>query len=191
MTTFRWNTVLAAVVALFVSASAVSAQVTTSSMAGRVTDEAGSALEGARVEAVHTPSGTRYAALTRADGRFTIPGMRVGGPYDVNVTRIGYQQQKRENVFLSLGTATDVSFKLSTVATTIGAVTVTGETGIISPTRTGAATAVAAPVRVGLMIPVSPVTVTAPIVVATVESLNETSVAVPSDRKTFSRFCCW
>ncbi len=125
------------------SSSQLSAQVTTSSMRGTVVDDKAAPVEGARVEAVHTPSGTRYAALTRADGRFAIPGMRVGGPYEVIVSRIGYQRQTRENVFTSLGTATDLSFALQTVATQVAAVTVTGEAGIISPTRTGTATAVA------------------------------------------------
>jgi outer membrane receptor protein involved in Fe transport len=121
----------------------VSAQVTTSSMRGSVVDDKAAPIEGVRVEAVHTPSGTRYASLTRADGRFAIPGMRVGGPYEVIVTRIGYQRQSRTDVFTSLGTATDLAFTLSAVATQVAAVTVTGEAGIISASRTGAATAVA------------------------------------------------
>jgi outer membrane receptor protein involved in Fe transport len=120
-----------------------SAQVTTSSMRGSVVDDKAAPIEGARVEAVHTPSGTRYASLTRADGRFAIPGMRVGGPYEVIVTRIGYQRQSRTDVFTSLGTATDLAFTLSAVATQVATVTVTGEAGIISASRTGAATAVA------------------------------------------------
>jgi outer membrane receptor protein involved in Fe transport len=121
----------------------LAAQVTTSSMRGAVVDDKGAPVEGARVEAVHTPSGTRYAALTRADGRFSIPGMRVGGPYEVSVTRIGFQRQSRTDVFTSLGTTTDLAFALQTVATQVAAVTVTGEAGIISPSRTGSATAVA------------------------------------------------
>ncbi len=111
-------------------------------MRGLVTDENGAALEAVRVEAVHTPSGSRYATITRSDGRFTIPAMRVGGPYEVAVTRIGFQRQSRNDITLSLGSATDLVFKMSQVANQIAGVTVTGEAGVISPSRTGAATAV-------------------------------------------------
>lgn len=121
----------------------VSAQITTSSMRGTVVDDKGAPVEGARIEAVHTPSGTRYASLTRADGRFAIPGMRVGGPYEIIVSRIGYQRQSRTGVFTSLGTSTEVQFTVSNVATQVAAVTITGEAGIISAERTGAATSVA------------------------------------------------
>src|SRR5437764_10984791 len=69
--------VLLATVA-FAASTALGAQgVTTAAIAGVVSDSSGGPLEGARVVAVHGPSGTAYAAVTRADGRFTIPGMRV------------------------------------------------------------------------------------------------------------------
>lgn len=124
-----------AALAGFVGSAPLAAQVTTASMRGAVMDDANMPLEGVRVEAVHTPSGTRYATLTRGDGRFALPGMRVGGPYEVAVTRIGFQRQSQTEVFLSLGTATELEFKMTQVATTISAVTVSGEAGIISPTR--------------------------------------------------------
>ncbi len=142
--TRRLALAVATAFAVVTGAMPLAAQVTTASMRGVVTGEAQAALEGTRVEAIHTPSGTRYATVTRADGRFFIPAMRVGGPYEVVVTRIGYERATRSGIFLSLGAATDVDFKMSQVATTIAGITVTGESGLISSARTGAATAVAA-----------------------------------------------
>jgi hypothetical protein len=122
---------------------AVRAQgVTTASLAGRVTGQADAPLEGAQVGAIHVPSGTRYGATTRPDGRYTILGMRVGGPYRVNVQRIGYAPQRREGLTLNLGVATEASFAMQQAATQLSAVTVTADPATLSATRTGAATAV-------------------------------------------------
>ena len=127
---------------LLAGASTLQAQgVTTASMTGTVTGR-NAGLEGARVTAVHQPSGTTYQGTTRSDGRFTIPGMRVGGPYTVTARIIGFAPESRTNVFLSLGTATQVSFNLSQTAVSIEGVSVTAQSGTISSTRTGAATAV-------------------------------------------------
>ena len=64
------------------------AQVTTGAITGVVTNEQQQPVAGASVIAIHVPSGTTYEATTRADGRFTIPGMRVGGPYSVTVAYV-------------------------------------------------------------------------------------------------------
>ena len=66
-----------------------SAQVTTSSLTGLITDTDGEPLAGAAVIAVHTPSGTQYATAANADGRVIINGMRIGGPYRISVSFIG------------------------------------------------------------------------------------------------------
>jgi hypothetical protein len=123
---------------------AVQAQgVTTAAIGGIVRDEAGTPLVGASVVAVHVPSGTTYSATTRSDGRFTLPGMRVGGPYTITANFIGYEQQAIDNVQLNLGVATDLPFALRQIAIRLEGIEVTGEaTGIMSADRTGAATAV-------------------------------------------------
>src|SRR6185436_12930672 len=63
--------------------------VTTGSIAGIVTDNQQRPVAGASVLAIHEPSGTTYEGTTRADGRYSIIGMRVGGPYSVQVTFVG------------------------------------------------------------------------------------------------------
>jgi hypothetical protein len=116
--------------------------VTTGSITGVVVDAQKAAVPGASVVAVHEPSGTRYAATTRVDGRFSIPGMRVGGPYTVTATLTGFRPQTRKDVTISLGVATDLELTLSQAAIT-EEVTVTARTSeVFSSTRTGAATAI-------------------------------------------------
>jgi outer membrane receptor protein involved in Fe transport len=118
------------------------AQVTTGSMRGVVSDSVGTPLQGVRVTATHVPSGTVYQGLTRADGRFVIAGMRVGGPYTVEAQRIGFTRQSRSDLAVTLGVSTDVVFRMGQIATTLQAVTVTSTGGDIAETRTGAATTI-------------------------------------------------
>lgn len=137
----RLTTALAAI-AVAASATIASAQVTTGSIRGLVTDKDNRPLEGARITAIHLPSGTQYIGATRADGRFVIPGMRVGGPYQVAATMIGFARQSRDDIQVALGAAADLVFTMDAVATQLSAVTVTSEGGELSSTRTGAATQV-------------------------------------------------
>lgn len=141
----RWILRLTFAVAALVagaSATIASAQVTTGSIRGVVTDNENKPIEGARIVAIHLPSGTQYVGATRADGRFNIPGMRVGGPYSVAATMIGYARQNRDDIQVSLGSSADLVFRMDAVATQLNAVTVTSEGGELSSTRTGAATSI-------------------------------------------------
>src|SRR5258706_11316535 len=131
--------------------------VTTAAITGTVTDSAGARLDGARVVATHGPSGTTYTGVTRADGRFPIPGMRVGGPYRVSASLVGYRQEVQDGINLTLGVTADVRFQLRQVSVQLEAITVTTTaSSVFSSERTGAATTVAsgqiaaAPVRSGL-----------------------------------------
>jgi hypothetical protein len=67
----------------------VSAQETTSDIAGRVTG-VNNPLPGATVTAVHVPSGSTYKTTARSDGRYNLPNVRIGGPYKITVTYVGY-----------------------------------------------------------------------------------------------------
>lgn len=124
----------------FIASLGLYAQVTTSSLSGAVTDSKGEALVGATVVATHTPSGTTYGAATRADGRYTIPGMRIGGPYTVKITFVGYKDQEVQEVYLSLGVAANVNAKLEDASTELAEIIVSGaKNDIFSSDRTGAA----------------------------------------------------
>ncbi len=121
----------------------VGAQVTTARINAVVTDPSGAPKPDVRVAVVHVPSGTRTDARTRSDGRVSIPGLRVGGPYTVTVSSIGYQANAQSNVFLNLGEATDLRFSMTPSVTQLTGVTVTAATDpVFSGSRTGAATAV-------------------------------------------------
>jgi hypothetical protein len=117
------------------------AQVTTSSLSGQISDDQNGQLLGAVVIATHTPSGTEYATTTLENGRFTIPDMRVGGPYTIEVSYVGFKSQKLENVFLDLGKRKNVDFKLMAESQTLDEVVISAnQGGIFDKHKTGAAT---------------------------------------------------
>ena len=120
----------------------VMAQITTSSMAGKVTldDANGEDVIGATVVAVHEPSGTRYTAVTNTSGRFSIQGMRTGGPYEVTVSYIGFQSKTLKGITLQLAETYNLSVWLSEDANELAEVVVSGKASKFAAEKTGAAT---------------------------------------------------
>ena len=118
------------------------AQVTTSSLAGKVTldDANGEEVIGATIQAIHEPSGTRYAAVTNTSGRFTIQGMRTGGPYNVTISYIGFQPKTVKGVNLQLGETYNLSVWLSEDANELAEVIVSGKASKFAAEKTGAST---------------------------------------------------
>lgn len=112
--------------------------ITTSSMSGRIIDEAGEPLLGATIVAVHTPSGSQYGNVSDENGFFRIPNMRVGGPYKVTVSFIGYETWVNPGIFLTLGQTYSVNVSLSEEATQLSEVIVSGDRNdIFDGNRTG------------------------------------------------------
>ncbi|PJJ58968.1 TonB-dependent receptor [Hymenobacter chitinivorans] len=125
------------------SAPAAWSQVTTSAMNGVITDKSGAGLPGATVIAVHTPTNTQYVSPTNSEGRFNISGMRVGGPYSVRVTFIGYKDAARDGIFLTLGQNLRLDINLSEATTELADVVVRGQRdNILNSDRTGSLTSV-------------------------------------------------
>lgn len=115
--------------------------VTTATIVGKVTGAGGSPLTGATVVAKHEPSGTTYGAFSREDGRFTMPGLRVGGPYTVTVSFEGYKPATANNISLSLGQVFDLPVVLTETSSTVATVEINAENNsIMNGDRTGAAT---------------------------------------------------
>ena len=128
--------------ALIALSPAAFAQVTTGTLTGSVLAGDGSALPGVTVEAVHVPTGTRYSDVTGTEGRFTMPNVRVGGPYKVSATLEGFTPFEASNVQVALGTPTEVPVTLGMAAIT-EAITVTATADdIINPNRTGSSSTV-------------------------------------------------
>ena len=109
-----------------IASIAMMAQVTTSSITGKVSDQQGP-LPGATVIATHVPSGTSYGTTTNSEGRYTMQGMRVGGPYTVEVRFVGYKTVKTENVSLKLGETHRADFTLYSEAVGLGEVVIASD----------------------------------------------------------------
>ena len=122
------------------------AQVTTSSISGRVVDQSGEPVIGAAVLATHEPSGTVYGAITNADGRYTIQGMRTGGPYKVDFSCLGYQDASYTGVSLQLAETYSLNAKIAESSEMLqGTVVVASASSKFSAQeRTGAVTNIAA-----------------------------------------------
>lgn len=117
------------------------AQVTTSSMNGRVADEKGEPVVGAAVVATHEPSGTVYGAIVNQNGQYTINGMRAGGPYKVEVSSVGYNSLLFKDVTLQLAETYNLNATLKESTEFLEQVVVVGTAkSKFSNERTGAAT---------------------------------------------------
>ena len=127
----------------FLSSVQVFAQSTTAAISGTVLDEKGEGLPGANIIAIHEPTGSRYGAATRADGRFNIVNMRVGGPYKVTISFVGYKDDVKTGITLTLGQDLRVNSKLETAEAQLEEVkVVAARSSVINSGRTGAATTV-------------------------------------------------
>ena len=89
------------------------AQETTGAIRGTVTDEAGAPISGATVVISDAETGYRRSVTTGASGEFTFRSLSVGGTYSVAVTSSGYQGERVEDLSVSLGDTTSLSFDLS------------------------------------------------------------------------------
>ncbi len=98
--------------------------VTTGTISGRITDSKGITLPGVTIVAVHQPSGSKYSTSTRADGRFNLPGVRVGGPYTITITYIGYGKEVINDAMVGLGESLTLNVTLKDASQQLAEVTV-------------------------------------------------------------------
>ncbi|TFH25912.1 MAG: carboxypeptidase regulatory-like domain-containing protein, partial [Bacteroidia bacterium] len=135
------RTFMAGIILVMGSAVAYSQGVTTSSLSGKVTDDKGAPVFAANVVAIHTPSGTQYGTISREDGNFDIRNMRVGGPYRVEASFVGFQSAAEEEVYLQLNKTSEVKFILVETAQQLDEVVISyNQNDVINSDRTGAMT---------------------------------------------------
>ncbi|PEN14479.1 hypothetical protein CRI94_05490 [Longibacter salinarum] len=139
LTATRWLSLICLLLVLPVAPAL--GQSTTASITGSVVDQSGETIPGANVVAIHQPTGTQYGTATNAQGRFSILNMRVGGPYLVRASFVGYQTVEKTGVMLDLNEKATIDFQLRPKTEELEGVEVIAEReGVIDANRTGAAT---------------------------------------------------
>ena len=127
------------VLVMLLLTTTVSAQVTTASMSGKVVDASNESLIGATVRAVHTPTGTIYNTVTQSNGQYRFQNLRIGGPYTVEFSYVGFNPEKVSNINLVLGEDHTLNIVMKEDAQTLGEVLVVADrSSVISSNRTGA-----------------------------------------------------
>ena len=127
---------------LLAGSNAVFAQgVTTSSIEGMVVTYDNLPLPNANVVAVHQPSGTRYGTISRSDGRFNLPNLRTGGPYEITVSHVGFERDVVGDIVLALGETRNLTFFMLEIGMALEEVVITGRFDrVFDAGRTGATT---------------------------------------------------
>ena len=136
---FRLTVLIATMLAF---SGSLMAQVTTGSLMGFVKDANGDPLPGAFVKVTHVPSGTTYNATTQVNGRYTIPAVRVGRDFEVEVSFIGHVTQKITGVAVTLGDPTVLDVQLEEETTMLTETTIVAKRKTAATERTGAAISV-------------------------------------------------
>lgn len=113
-------------VALIASVSLM-AQVTSSSISGKITDNHKGVLAGATVVATHTPSGAQYYAVADANGNYRLLNIRPGGPYKVEYRMVGFQTVIQDGITATLGETKILNVRLNEEAIGLGEVVVSAE----------------------------------------------------------------
>jgi len=120
---------------------AFSQGVTTSALKGFVIDQKGAPMFAATILATHTPTGTQYGTVTSEDGHFNIRNMKVGGPYTIRISSVGYQEVTVKDIYLDLNKTAEIKVVLKETSVNIGEVEIKGNTtGQINSDRTGSMT---------------------------------------------------
>lgn len=140
----RWLLGAAAALAVVLPGQLAAQGVTTGAVSGTVSNEQGVGIEGVRIVVRNASTGGSASALTRADGRYFVQGLEVGGPYAVTARRIGFAPQTRNDIRVTLGSNSRVDFTLAAQAAQLSAVTVTGQAtnAIISSAHKGSQTTI-------------------------------------------------
>ncbi len=100
------------------------AQETTATVNGTVSDEKNNSVAGATIVLKHEPTGTVYYTQTNSRGIFVAPNLKVGGPYTISVTYVGYNADTMHDLNLALGNNPDLNIGLQPLSNTLSEVIV-------------------------------------------------------------------
>ena len=129
---------LSLMLVILISIVKVNAQETTSEIQGTVTNGA-TGFVGVTITAIHQPTGTKYVTTTRNDGRYNLINLKVGGPYLVEVSYVGFKKEQQNDITLLLGQSFKANFKLIEASNNLQEVVVksTNQDKVFSTSRTG------------------------------------------------------
>ncbi len=119
-----WRAYLLSLLAALFFIQVSNAQITSSTLQGKVKDVVGETLTGATVLAVHLPTGTQYGTITELDGQYVLPNLKAGGPYQVTTSYTGFEDRQEPSIYLPLGVVTKLNFELEGNITTLDIVEV-------------------------------------------------------------------
>ena len=104
--------ILLASMAYFIAITAMS-QLTTGTITGTVKDGTNAPLVGTSIEVTHEPSGSKYKSVSTNSGKYTVPGLRIGGPYKIVFTYVGLKTETITDVYIQLGEPSIIDVSLS------------------------------------------------------------------------------
>lgn len=137
------STILSLIALFLVTASSFAQGVTTSAIAGRVLDNTEGPLPGANIVATHVPTGSVYGAVTDFDGYYRLTNLRPGGPYNVTVTYVGFEDYALNGFSLNLGETKRVSTTMAESANALDEIVITAQANnIFDANKTGSETAI-------------------------------------------------
>ncbi len=119
--------------------------ITTSSINGTLTSTEGEVLPGCIIVAIHQPSGSKYVTTSGTKGDYNLPDLKVGGPYLITISLLGYKVQKDSSIFLDLGEELNLNYKLASNSTNLNQVVISGKADkTFNSGRTGSNTNISA-----------------------------------------------
>jgi hypothetical protein len=139
---YQFKRIFSVFVFLFITVMVFGQGATTSSLSGKITDSKGASMPGASIVAIHVPSGTQYANIADNSGNYRIQNMRIGGPYTINVSFIGYATATYTDITLKLGETYVQNGQLTESTNVLNEVVVTAgiKNSILSSERSGTQT---------------------------------------------------
>jgi hypothetical protein len=103
------------------------AQITTSNVSGIIKDASNSPLEGATIVLLHQPSGTKYSTTSNRVGAYDFLNVRIGGPYKLTVSGVGFKNFEEYDIYAPLGSTINVDVKMEVASTTMENIVVRGQ----------------------------------------------------------------